>query len=42
MTTHAYLAAIIPPTTQEWMWMADSHIRALLAAYALRTGLLRL
>jgi hypothetical protein len=38
MTTQAYLAAIIPPTTQEWMWMADSHLRALLAAYVIANG----
>ena len=30
MTTQSYLAATIPPTSDEWMWMADSHLRALL------------
>ena len=38
MTTQAYLAAIVPPTTQEWMWMANSHLRALLAAYVIANG----
>ena len=38
MTTQAYLAAIIPPTTQEWMWMANYHLRALLAAYVIANG----
>jgi hypothetical protein len=38
MTTQAYLAASIPPTTDEWMWMADSHVRALLAAYVIANG----
>jgi hypothetical protein len=38
MTTQAYLAATIPPTTDEWMWMADSHLRTLLAAYVIANG----
>ncbi len=38
MTTQAYLAATIPPTADEWMWMADWHLRALLAAYVIANG----
>jgi hypothetical protein len=38
MTTQAVLAAAIPPTTDEWIAMADFHLRALLAAYVLANG----
>ena len=38
MTTQAYLAATIPPTADEWRWMADPHLRALLAAYVIADG----
>jgi hypothetical protein len=38
MTTQAYLAATIPPTADEWTKMADTHLRALLAAYVLANG----
>jgi len=38
MTTRAYLAATIPPTTDEWKWMAESHLRTLLAAYVIANG----
>ena len=38
MTIQAYLAATIPPTTDEWMWMANFHLRTLLAAYVIANG----
>jgi hypothetical protein len=38
MTTEAHLAATIPPTVDEWVWMADSHLRVLLAAYVVANG----
>ena len=38
MTTQAHLAATIPPTTDEWTGMANSHLRALLVAYLLANG----
>jgi hypothetical protein len=38
MTTQAYLAATVPPTSDQWVEMANSHLRALLAAYVIANG----
>ena len=38
MSTQAYLAATTPPTHDEWAAMANSHLRALLAAYVIANG----
>ena len=38
MTTQEHLAATVPPTADEWVAMAHSHLRALLAAYVIANG----